>query len=264
MKKLITFALISALFVSLTACDDKDPVRGSRGKNTENVDGKTISTGNTNTPGENLSGDNPENTPGENPNENPGNTPAVGEMTRIAGEIVNFNQLQVREGLSLKLTADDNRRGYPDVILAEAVIAADGSFVLTLPATVDANLMSSLRSEFDDLSRAVSVSDPNVLVADADLVLYAAGRYVGELEYEGYTSARAEVEAELIFAGGNTEIRGSFRDEDDEEVYDIAIKAGWNWCYSVDERVGNGSERNTTTTTVPATAELRFRASVNR
>ena len=185
----------------------------------------------------------------------------VGDMTQISGTIANIEDLDGIDGLSLRLIDWEDVEGSREmapVVLSSTAIAADGSFTLSLPATMKTKNMYPVSEELD--APGVTISNPDVLLGGGDLYIYSGETRVGHVNYEGYhytASSETDVDAGLVFVSGNVTATGSGGESGERYVYDISLKGGWNWNYLVEEYTDD-EDIMTVTTTLPAGVEMFF------
>ena len=176
-----------------------------------------------------------------------------GGLTQISGTIVDIDELQPGT-YTLRLFADS--KGEQRAELAHTTVAANGTFTLSLPATVDERYLYEIAAE---MPQGITVSDPDVLSTGAYFQLSTSE---GEMCHV-YIDSENEVggafaEGALVFINAALDITGTYEEVDyydnGNEVdrynvtFDIHGKKGWNRVYSIYDSNGN----ETMTTTLPA------------
>ncbi|MDR2563415.1 MAG: BACON domain-containing protein [Prevotellaceae bacterium] len=156
----------------------------------------------------------------------------------------------------IKLMVHDNE-GDDEVLTT--VPYQNGSFTMTLPTTIDNKFLSSISRDFN--TDSLTFSAPNAKGTE-DCSFYA---YNGAeslcLLYMGTDNEDVDAD-DLYYIDRDCTITGSYSGDrsgdgiiDDIAIYNLDLKAGWNWIYEIYN--GDGISA-TYTTTKPNNATLQF------
>ncbi|MDR2423399.1 MAG: BACON domain-containing protein, partial [Prevotellaceae bacterium] len=149
----------------------------------------------------------------------------------------------------IKLMGDD--REGDDEVLATAPYQ-NGSFTMTLPATIDNKFLET----FDDAPDGVTVSAPDAkMLEDLSFDAYNGSELLGGT-YLGTDNENIDVQ--LFYIDRDCAITGTGTDERNGETetahYEMNLKAGWNWLYAI----FNDDGSMTLTTTKPNNVTVKW------
>ena len=144
-----------------------------------------------------------------------------------------------------------------EIEIAEAEFKKDGSFSITLPATIDTRYLSGWDDE--DIPPALVVSDKSAKSTYLDIAgVDEAGNIRTWLYYGKLMESGAGVYVDYIYSDSNFSITGTHTETEELNVYNyvyaLHIKKGWNITYET-LSIANGGDgtyiRNRTYTSTP-------------
>ncbi len=112
---------------------------------------------------------------------------------------------------------------------------SNGGFTLTLPETVDDEY---LQKQLVELADEFTVSDTNAKTNYLQIYGYKSNNIMGEFRYMN-PSTSMKIEAHYMYSDRDVSVTGSRLMYDDENlVYDLYLKAGWNIVYMIPSSTG--------------------------